>query len=273
VEGRYVSVRWHATGITSTGGQEGAIMPDRSLPKWAREGIGEHRAVFDCPHCGVNNAMHELRSPESVLSLSHEGTRQVKGLDGSDYTVTTVREHLVYRCAGCGGDTYFLRERWGPKLEGGHSFESPSLAVDAGSAVLHQYPVGSPVYHTAVPQGVRHAAREAELCLAVGASNACGVMVRRAMEGICADKRAEGDNLFDQLKHLREKHVITPDLWEWAEELRVAGRSGAHPVWEQLNEGEALYALGLLREIVRYLYINPYERDQRRLKQTKARRE
>src|SRR5260370_27699132 len=101
--------------------------------------------------------------------------------------------------------------------------------------VLHQYPVGIPPTHVKLPADVWSAMAEAEKCLAVAAPNACGTMVRRAVDALAQHKKAKGKDLYGRLADLKNKGVITPDLYEWAEELRVAGRHGAHPEWEDLD--------------------------------------
>jgi nicotinic acid phosphoribosyltransferase len=113
---------------------------------------------------------------------------------------------------------------------------------------------------------------EAEKSLSVGAYNACGVMARRAMHCLCSDKGAKGKDLYDQLLYLKDNNLITPDLWEWAEELRIVGRSGAHPEWEEVTPEDADYAVRFLREIIRYVYINPAERAEKRLKESKKKK-
>ena len=79
---------------------------------------------------------------------------------------------------------------------------------------------------------------------------------------------ASGSDLYKQLKQLADDHLITPDLWQWAEELRVLGRNGAHPEWPEVSHEDAEYGVNFLREIVKYVYILPYERSQRRVKET-----
>jgi hypothetical protein len=113
---------------------------------------------------------------------------------------------------------------------------------------------------------------EAEKCLTVGAPNACGVMCRRAMHVLCQDKGAVGKDLHEQLQDLRDKHIITPDLWQWAEELRVVGKHGAHPEWVDVTPDDADYAVRFLREILRYVYVNPAERAARKMKKTSAKK-
>ncbi len=71
---------------------------------------------------------------------------------------------------------------------------------------------------------------------------------------------------------LKEQHFITPDIWEWAEELRILGRSGAHPEWEDVKPSEADYGMRFLEEIIKYVYVNPYERKQMKLKETKKKK-
>jgi hypothetical protein len=134
--------------------------------------------------------------------------------------------------------------------------------------IVHQFPVWTPTAHEAVPPRIGKDASEAEKCLSVSAFNACGVMTRRAMHSLCREKGASGSNLFDQLKYLRDDHLITPDLWEWAEELRVLGKHGAHPEWQELSAEDAAYGIRFLREIIRYVFVNPFERSRRMLKET-----
>jgi hypothetical protein len=109
---------------------------------------------------------------------------------------------------------------------------------------------------------------EAEKCLAVGAPNACGTMARRAIHCLCQNKKATGDNLYKQLKSLRENGTITDDIWEWASDLRMIGRDGAHPEWPDVSPEDADYAVRFLHEIIRYVDINPWERAQRRSKKS-----
>src|ERR671919_1900245 len=97
--------------------------------------------------------------------------------------------------------TYFL-------LQGLGSYQEPTGDwSEIDPIVLHQYPLGTPTAHGAIPSDVREAAVEAEKCLAVGAPNACGVMARRAMHALCQDKGAKGKDLYGQLEWLRDQSV------------------------------------------------------------------
>ena len=209
---------------------------------------------FICPHCRV----HSLH----LFEVGHLGPtvkvwfRNIRTLQ--PYYRETKLLHHIYRCVKCKGDTYLLIR---------------PLVETEPEKIMHQYPIPMPMPHESVPVEVERAAIEAEKCLSVQAPNACGVMARRAIHALCRDKKAQGDNLYDQLKFLRDSHEITPDLWQWAEELRIVGRSGAHPEWEDVTLEEAAYAVRFLEEIIKYVYINPYEFNQRKLKETKKKKD
>jgi hypothetical protein len=168
--------------------------------------------------------------------------------------------HWIMRCVNCQKDTYFLTKGEPHPVE--HIELNPQWA--GLCTVLHQYPIWNPTTHEAVPSSVAYATDEAERCLAIGAPSACAVMTRRAIHSLCADKGAEGRDLFAQLKDLKAKQLITPDLHEWADSLRVLGNDGAHPERPEVTAEDAEDGVKLLREIVKYVYILPHERAEKR---------
>lgn len=238
--------------------------------------VGSHEEIFQCPHCGALS-LHSLLEPMKGMEGYLE-TIKLKAKDGGEIEADVRRCHFIYRCVGCKKDTYFLfQPETGPSSGGGAGHfgwvaQRPVGEIKATprteQEVIHQFPVVTPTIHLSVPEDVRKATLEAEKCLSVGAYNACGVMTRRAMHALCQDKGAQGKVLHDQLKYLRDNHQITPDLWDWAEELRIVGRAGAHPEWEEVSSNDADYAVRFLREIIRYIYINPSERAARKLRET-----
>jgi hypothetical protein len=219
------------------------------------KGFGKSKENFVCPSCNVLS-LHLLLDVGHALEYD---CPQIK-VEGTKLPGIVKRQHLIYVCVGCSAHTYFLRET--VRVPGASGF----------THVIHQFPVADISVKVSLPKDLKNAMRESELCLAIGAYNACGTMTRRAMHAICADKRATGKVLYEQLLDLKTKNIMTPDLWEWAEELRIVGRSGAHPEWEDVSPDDAQYAVNFLREIVRYIYINPRERAEKRLKDTKKKK-
>jgi hypothetical protein len=201
---------------------------------------------LSCPHCGAY-AQHDRQGPLVVYSV---GTDIVGGRG-----VAINHFSVVIRCLLCTKDTYFLVRN-----------------VAQHAEILHQYPLPITALSTQLPANMAPVVLEAEKCLAVGAPNACGVMCRRAMHVLCQDKGAQGKDLFKQLQDLKDRHLITPDLWQWAEELRVVGKHGAHPEWEDVTMDDADYAMRFLREVLRYVYVNPAERAARKLKENSTKK-
>jgi len=213
-------------------------------------------ATFQCPHCAILSIHNKLPIQQGYSEGRKVENGPVVAFFQADHT------HFIVRCVNCQKDTYLLyRSKFTDRSSNNELAELPA-------EVRHQYPVSTPVAHPAVNAGVSSAAVEAEKCLSVGAFNACAVMTRRAMHSLCKDKGGTGKDLFAQLEDLKSRQLITPDLWEWAEELRVLGRNGAHPEWEDVSQDDAEYSLNFLREIIRFVYILPYERSQKRVKET-----
>ena len=233
--------------------------------------IGRNEATFQCPHCGILS-LCLLQEPARQLQGYYE-TIMLKDKGGQNHQTSVYLQYFIYRCVNCGKDTYFLFQNEAKIWSSGIGEGIPGIIAEEAAKVIHQFPVTNPTSHPSVPEDVRKATLEAEKCLSVGAYNACGVMARRAIQALCRDKGSKGEDLYNQLLFLRDKSLITPDLWDWAEELRIVGRSGAHPEWEEVSADDADYAVRFLWEIIRYVYINPSERAERKLKETKKKKD
>lgn len=241
----------------------------------AQKLISGPNADFLCPHCNIHSLHTIILGPSTTrqaLPPFQQTTKNpyVGDLPNPEAIYNIVLHHVIGKCAGCQKETYFL-------VRGATQLPSQPVARATTTLptlwkVLHQYPIPIPTTHESVNSDVRAAAVEAQLSLSVRAYNACGVMLRRAMHSLCSDKGASGKDLFEQLQDLNEKHTITPALWEWSEELRVLGKHGAHPDWKEVTEDDAEYGMRFLEEIIRYVYINPYELAQRRVKETSAKK-
>jgi Domain of unknown function (DUF4145) len=223
-----------------------------SKPAAAASLIQNPSIQFSCPHCGAY-AQHDRLVPSQPHNqhISYSLGTRLEGRQG----IAIAAVSIITRCVLCKKDTYFLVKKDPGRLE-----------------ILHQFPLPSTIAISHLPENMSAVVVEAEKCLAVGAPNACGVMCRRAMHVLCQEKGASGKDLYDQLQDLKDRHLITPDLWDWAEELRVVGKHGAHPEWEDVTMEDADYAMRFLREVLRYVYINPAERAARKLKESSTKK-
>jgi hypothetical protein len=80
-------------------------------------------------------------------------------------------------------------------------------------------------------------------------------MVRRAIEGFCAENGVKNQNLHRSLQDLVERDVIDKRLLEWADGLRILGNVGAHFSEDIVTKQDASDALDLVEAMLDYVYV------------------
>jgi hypothetical protein len=96
---------------------------------------------------------------------------------------------------------------------------------------------------------------EGRICLEAGSYLATAVLVRRSIEGFCADQGADQKTLHRALQDLVEREVIDARLLEWADGLRVLGNIGAHFTKESVSKQDASDAIDLIEAVLDYVYV------------------
>ncbi len=129
------------------------------------------------------------------------------------------------------------------------------LVRDQGSTVYPE-PLPSPTDHR-IPDKMHEALVEAKKCLSVGALHASATMSRRAIEAACNDKGATAPHLWQKVKELTDKHIITQDLKEWADVVRWVGNDGAHPLEDPVSRQDANAILQLAEQFLHVIYVAP----------------
>ena len=143
----------------------------------------------------------------------------------------------VFKCCVCGGPL-FIRAH-GPQLQN-----------------LDIYPINIPTAPTDIPEKIRNIYLEALRCFGVRAWNATATMCRRVIQECIIDKGGEGKDLYHQIDDLAVKRIITDDIKDWAQEIRILGRDGAHAdVPTDVGEEEAKFAVEFTEELLNYVYI------------------
>ncbi|MFD4140711.1 DUF4145 domain-containing protein [Streptomyces sp. NPDC058572] len=140
-----------------------------------------------------------------------------------------------------------------------HSFETTpnTFGEDKGDLTYvprTPWPEKSGLSHV-VPGDVRRAYQEASTCFAAGAHTAAAVMVRRTLEGVCADQGVTGNVLMKSLQKLLEAGKIEGRLFDWAQALRILGNQGAHFTGEDVGREDAADALALCEALLDYIYV------------------
>lgn len=109
---------------------------------------------------------------------------------------------------------------------------------------------------TAVPAPLRNAFDEARKCFNAKAYQATLVMVRRTLEGTCADQGSTKRTLATSLKELRAQGKIDGFLAEWADLLRIVGNEGAHfSSTDDASAQDAEDALDFAEALLDHLYV------------------
>ena len=89
------------------------------------------------------------------------------------------------------------------------------------------------------------------------APNAFAGQIRRALEFICRDQKAQGSNLFQQLKDLVARGTFPGYFAEITDLMRHIGNLGAHAGDEDLDFWDAELLDDFFRSVVEYVYIAP----------------
>ncbi len=114
-----------------------------------------------------------------------------------------------------------------------------------------------------IPAGLRREWDEAQTCFRGKAYTGCVVLVRRTLEGTCADQGVQAKNLAESLKRLE----LDDTLKEWADALRIVGNRGAHYTGELVGRQDAQDALAFAEALLDHIYVlrKRYEEFRRRL--------
>jgi len=188
---------------------------------------------FSCPHCKKT----AIANVVGIIPTKTERLRDSGGGWGSDATHVAERAVLV-QCGVCRKpvlvDQVF---NWGYETR----------------AVL--WPAPMRAISAAVPVAIRETCEEAQGCFQHAYYKASVVMVRRALEGVCADQGSDKTTLAASLADLESRGKLDKRLVEWAHELRALGNLGAHFTSEQVTREDASDALAFVEALLDYLYV------------------
>jgi hypothetical protein len=110
---------------------------------------------------------------------------------------------------------------------------------------------------TNLPDAVLAAFEEAIACHAAGCYVAAGIMVRKALEELCEDRAAKGNNLKERIADLRSKVLLPQELLDGLDDLRLLGNDAAHiksNVFQQVGKDEVELSIEFTKEVLKALY-------------------
>lgn len=208
-----------------------------------------------CPRCEKQSSFDYVQS----LPLTFDGGYIIGR--GEPNIPTFHERSTVLICRNCHQGVAVLEEQW--------TGEHRSIERQGGGTIswkgFHWWPLVGASLHKAVPVSISSAFNEAVLALSANCPRAAAVMARRTLEAIATDKGEANGTLAQRLSNLSTKGLLHETLADWAKEVRLIGNAGAH--FDPINDvslDDARQLIDFIREMAKFLYVLPYELNERR---------
>jgi Domain of unknown function (DUF4145) len=181
-------------------------------------------------------------------------------------------EQLAYQCPECDGPQMFDVARAHKSRGEDGLWEEFTYAIcvrcqrpvlltryDFGGGFAEEqyyraYPALQRQIAFAIPEGVRRAYDEAVKTEQAKAWMATGVMAGQALEAVCKDYDPSIRTISDGMRKLLAAGVISQELFEWGNGLRVVRNRGAHVTSQPVTADDARFALDFLQALLEILY-------------------
>jgi len=211
---------------------------------WTSEGsLSARDPRGQCPHCR-NAVTFAIRAIEVVRIVDKR------------YPVTGYSIHMILKCnsASCAEISYVkttVSESFQLNRGIDEFFIHPSRAIDAP--------------HPAIPQHISEAWIEAQKAMEAGAPMAAAVMCRRVLYGAILDKGCKEHPLQEGLKELISTQRLPAVFDDWLQAIKDDGHDAAHPHRAlEISSENVTETMEYTSELLRFLYIEPYEFQQRK---------
>lgn len=149
-------------------------------------------------------------------------------------------EYSFACCEKCREPVVFIRE------DVGDGFENDSY--------YRVYPKNERHLGFNLPNLVRQSYEDAIRCENAKIWTATVVMVGKCLEAVCKDSFPGSKTMFDGLKKMRDNGLLSEEILEWSNELRVLRNYGAHALDEKIMSIDAIESIDFLQAILEILY-------------------
>lgn len=130
--------------------------------------------------------------------------------------------------------------------------------MNSEGALIDSYPAERIDFDaTDIPAGIVGALEEAITCHANRCYFAAAVMVRKSLEELCADRKAEGKNLEQRIRSLQGKVSLPAELFDGLHDLRLLGNDAAHfelKDFQAIGQEQTQIAIDVVKEILKRIY-------------------
>lgn len=169
--------------------------------------------------------MSDALSPKNLITECRECSLSVSAevvssyIDKNPYDPMDSERFSFCRCPNC-NSPILLKERCDFDEIEGIFWRQPTILFP-----------GNPFHiNPEIPERLRKALQESILCYNAKSHTASVIMCRRTIEGFCHSQGVSENNLGKSIKKLHEQGLINNQLYEWANELRLAGNEAAHNI-------------------------------------------
>lgn len=170
------------------------------------------RISLRCPHCGKEGIFDPITQVNDALyprEYRRSGALAELGKLHVDHFVAGIRSCPNSKCRGVVSIVARTTET------------SETLLACLPPALIH-------FQSHNIPSKISESMKEAVAANGAQAYRASTLMVRRALELLCNEKGASGQNLKERIKNLSAFVTLPPALFEAADELRILGNDSVH---------------------------------------------
>jgi hypothetical protein len=130
--------------------------------------------------------------------------------------------------------------------------------VVVGNKLTVTYPAETIDFDSShLPEPVVNAFKEAIISHANNCYVASAIMVRKTLEELCKDRKAEGDNLKKRIAALSNNVVLPRELLDGIDDLRLLGNDAAHiesQTFNQIGKEEVEVGIEFAKEVLKAVY-------------------
>jgi hypothetical protein len=176
----------------------------------------------------------------------------------------------MWVCAGC--ESAALEEAWNIQPE---PLPDEELAFDDEEDEFTYYPPRSTrhvvgKHYAKLGEKLASIYQECVICFNAGAYVLCAAGLRSLLEGICADKKVKGRNLEERIDHL-EFLLPNKNIVRHLHHFRFIGNRAMHEL-EAPGADDVRLAIGVIEDLMNFLYELDYKASRLKLKKAKRHR-
>lgn len=194
----------------------------------------------NCYHCGNKGLLNIVGTYEQNLGgpIYDEYGRQV------DYDLEEYRKFYLLQCPVCKNVTLFEK----------YSCVMIDPPVIESEILYPRNKISNDI--EGVPSHIR-SAFESALKVKNIDDSVCLLSLRRALEAICKDKNAEGNNLYEMTQDLVQKGIFPQGLEDACWIIRHLGNEAAHADEPSIHQIDVAKVIGFIDNIIDYTYSLP----------------